>query len=75
MMSPKSLAFISYLKKISSINFGVQQNKIGMNKTVTGFSRSSNGLNRNDGMDAQSCSSFHIQSKDKRNQLHASDVK
>lgn len=75
MMSPKSLAFISYLKKISSINFGAQQSKIGMNKTVTGFSRSSNGLNRNDAMDVQSCSSFHIQSKDKRNQLHASDVK
>lgn len=47
-----------------------------MNKTVTGgFSRSSNGLNRNDFMDIQSSASFHIQSKDKRNQLHASDVK
>lgn len=46
-----------------------------MNKTVTGFSRSSNGLNRNDAMETQSSSSFHIQSKDKRNQLHASDVK
>ena len=42
---------------------------------MTGFSRSSNGLNRNDGMDANSSSSFHIQSKDKRNQLHAADVK
>jgi len=48
-----------------------------LNKTVTaGFSRSSNGLNRNDQVDfSQSSTSFHIQSKDKRNQLHAADVK
>ena len=76
MMSPKSLAFISYLKKMSNINFGIQQqSKQGMNKTLNGFSRSSNGVNRNDAMESQSSSSFHIQSKDKRNQLHASDVK
>ena len=47
---------------------------MGLNKTVTGFSRSSNGLNNNQ-MDAISSANFHIQSKDKRNQLHALDIK
>lgn len=79
MMSPKSLAFISYLKKMSNINFGnAGQTKTAMNKTVTGgFSRSSNGLNRGDTAAdfSHSSTSFHIQSKDKRHQLHAADVK
>jgi hypothetical protein len=45
MMSPKSLAFISYLKKMSQINFGNNNlgAKINLNNTTTaGFSRSSN---------------------------------
>lgn len=51
MMSPKSLAFISYLKKISQINFGNnnQGAKINLNNTTTaGFSRSSNIQNKGD---------------------------
>ena len=36
MMSPKSVAFISYLKKISQINFGAPTQKQAMSKTFAG---------------------------------------
>jgi hypothetical protein len=49
MMSPKSLALLEYLKKMSQINFGpnaIQQNfgnKITLNKTITsGFNKIGN---------------------------------
>ena len=68
-MSPKSLSFIQYLKKMSGINFGqmVMNQKAMMNKT-TGFVK----IPQNEQL---APSSFMIQSKDKRHQLHASDVK
>jgi hypothetical protein len=36
MMSPKSVAFIGYLKKISQINFGAPNQKTAMSKTFSG---------------------------------------
>ena len=82
MMSPKSLAFISYLKKISSINFGSlsqsgpqsANNKNVMSKTAASGFRQANGKILADG-EPVSAAAFVIQSKDKRHQLHASDVK
>lgn len=65
-MSPKSMAFVQYLRKISNINFGAQnaqQSKIGLNKTISGFSRSGIGESS---IDYTSAIAFQLQSKDKR---------
>jgi len=72
-MSPKSLSFINYLKKISHINFATPSSggKVGLNKTITGFNRSAG----SDTLDQFSSVNFMLSSKDKRNQLHASDIK
>lgn len=70
MMSPKSIAFIQYLKKVSGIPFGVANAKASMNKTTTNLMRQPKFE-----LDSATYQGFMIQSKDKRNQLHPMDVK
>ena len=71
MMSPKSLAFVGHLKHISNINFG-QGNKIALNRTMNNFNRQAI---RQGSIDSHSNINFFIQSKDKRNQMFAPEVK
>ena len=71
MMSPKSLAFVSHLKHISNINFG-QGTKLALNRTMNNFNRQAI---RQGSIDNHSNINFYIQSKDKRNQMFAPEVK
>ena len=71
MMSPKSLAFIGHLKTLSGINF--HNGKQGFNKTIQGFG-GRGGLNQS-AIDPSNSMAFHLQSKDKRHQMHAPEVK
>ena len=76
MMSPKSLNFIAHLKQLSNINFGhssnsVANSKMALNRTMNNFNRTTNGFCQQ----LDDSKGYDLQSKDKRNQMDAPDVK